>query len=105
MTSATLDDFMLINEQLDALVEAGVPIDVDLGTQRASTSEALERINASVARRVSQGASLGEAIAAEERIATPSYRALVQVGLRTGDLQSALVMGATVPRMPGHCCR
>jgi type II secretory pathway component PulF len=90
MNSATLDDFMLINEQLDALVEAGVPIDIDLGTQRTATAETLERINASVARRVSQGASLGDAIAGEERIASPSYRALVQVALRTGDVSAAL---------------
>jgi general secretion pathway protein F len=90
MSTATLDDFMLINEQLDALVEAGVPIDIDLGQRGTSTAEVLEKINATIARRVSQGTSLNDAIASEERVATPSYRALLQLGLRTGDLSTAL---------------
>jgi general secretion pathway protein F len=90
MESASLDDFMAWNDELYALAQAGVPIDVDLGRGGRDSVAALERINAAVARRVSQGASLAEAVRGNEQIVTPAYGSLVQAGLRSGDLASAL---------------
>ncbi len=90
MPAASLDDFMALNDQLAALVEAGVPLDVDLGT-RSEAAATLERINAAVARRVSQGASLTSALDTDDRLLTPSYRSLVRLGLRSENLAAGLV--------------
>jgi hypothetical protein len=62
MSTASLDDFMALNDQVAALVEAGVPLDVDLGPPR-QTAATLERINALIARRVSQGCSNSDSAA------------------------------------------
>ena len=56
----------------------------------ADTPETLEKINALVARRVSQGATLAEAIDDDNKVVTPAYRCLMQVGLQTGNLPAAL---------------
>jgi len=90
MKTATLDDFMALNDQLAALVEAGVPIDLDLGQRQSDVVSALERINAVVARRVSQGASLASAIESGDQTAPAAYWSFLQQGLRSGDLSSAL---------------
>ncbi len=93
MPTESLDEFMALNDQIAALVEAGVPLEVDLGPP-AQTASRLERINALVARRVSQGASLSSAIEADDPLLTPSYRSLVQLGLRGENIASGL-MGAS----------
>ncbi len=89
MSTASLDDFMALNDQVAALVEAGVPLDVDLGPPHEAGAT-LERINALIARRVSQGASLTAAIEADDKLLTPSYRSLVELGLRSESLAAGL---------------
>jgi type II secretory pathway component PulF len=90
MPTASLDEFMALNDQLAALIEAGVPLDIDLGPP-SQTAGTLERINALIARRVSQGASLSAAIETEDKLLTPSYRSMVQLGLRSEDLAAGLI--------------
>jgi type II secretory pathway component PulF len=90
MATASLDEFMALNDQLAALVEAGVPLDVDLGP-RTEAAATLERINALVARRVSQGTSLTSAIETDDKLLTPSYRSMVQLGLRSENLAAGLI--------------
>jgi type II secretory pathway component PulF len=90
MEAASLDDFMAWNDELYALDQAGVPMDVDLGDDGADPVAALERINATVARRVSQGASLAEAVQGNAHSPTPAYASLVQAGLSSGSLAAAL---------------
>lgn len=89
MRTATLDDFMAFNDQLAALLQAGVPVDVGLAQGGKHVTEALQEINASVARRVSQGASLSEALDHNDALPTV-YRNVMQVGLHGGDLPTAL---------------
>lgn len=89
MRAATLDDFMALNDQLAALLQAGVPIDVGLGRSQPETLAQLQQINASVARQVAQGSSLETALEQEDS-ATAAYRGLVQVGLQSGNLPAAL---------------
>ncbi len=102
MEKATLDDFMSLNEQLSAAVEAGVPLDVDLGRDKQATATTLEKINALVARRVSQGSTLSAAIANDDAVITPGYRCLMQLGLSSGDFSQGLALsnrlGRTVDR-------
>jgi len=90
MGTATLDDFMALNDEIAALARAGIPLDVDLALPGTDPAGALERINAVVARRVSQGASLAEAVAGDEQALSPSYRSLVLLGLASGNLHTAL---------------
>jgi type II secretory pathway component PulF len=90
MSTATLDDFMALNDQLAALVEAGVPLELGLEATGEDAGTTLEKINAAVARRVSRGASLDEALDDDGERLPPAYRCLVQVGLRSGRLDAAL---------------
>jgi general secretion pathway protein F len=90
MDTATLDDFMALNDQLAALAQAGVPLDIDVGRQGADPAAALEKINALIARRVSQGATVADALESEQQAVTPSYRSLMQVALRSGNVSAAL---------------
>lgn len=90
METATLDDYLALNEQLAALVAAGVPLDVGLGPPDRSAAQALERINATVVRRVGRGESLAEALEGDDEDVPPSYRSLVQLGLHSGNLATAL---------------
>lgn len=90
MLTATLDDFMALNDELAALAAAGVPLDLGLSASRTDVASTLERINAVVARRVSQGVTLAEALQREEQVISPEYRALMLLGLESGDLQTAL---------------
>ena len=100
----TLDDFMALNDQLAALTEAGIPLDVNLGRGN-EFAPTLERINAVVARRVSQGASLTEALQREDRVVTPSYRALMQLGLAAGDPTAALNASTRLAQSADEVCR
>jgi general secretion pathway protein F len=88
MPAATLDDFMALNDQLAALVAAGVPLDVDVGHRQADIVARLEKVNAAVARRVSQGASLADAISGDKGMTSSQYRGVMRVGLQSGNLAS-----------------
>jgi general secretion pathway protein F len=90
METPTLDDFVAWNDQLAALVQAGVPLDVGLGATGDDLPESLKRINATVSRRVGRGESLGEAIKDDEQTVPSSYRTLVELGLRSGNLATAI---------------
>lgn len=89
LETATLDDFMAFNDQLAALAEAGAPLALGLDGAGDEAAAALERINADVARRVSRGASLDEALGDADRVPA-AYRCLMQIGLRSGQLDAAL---------------
>jgi type II secretory pathway component PulF len=88
METATLDDLMAMNEQLAALVAAGVPLDVGLSNRGAT--EALEKINATVARRVSRGATLATALESAEESVPAAYGRMMQAAIRSGQLSEAL---------------
>ncbi len=95
MSTASLDDFMALNDQVVALIEAGVPLDLDLGPPREVAAK-LERINAAVARRVSQGASLTTAIENDDKLLTPSYRSMCSENLAAGLRSSNQLATATL---------
>jgi general secretion pathway protein F len=90
MTTASLDDFMAVNEQLAALIEAGVPLDVGHSQRETSSAKMLERINATIVRRVSRGETLVEALEGDDEDVPGAYRSMLQLGLRTGNLSAAL---------------
>lgn len=81
---ATLNDVIAFNEQLEALQEAAVPLNT--GLDRVASTHQMAQINMLITKRVAQGERLEEAIAEADRVLPPTYRALVQAGLRGGDL-------------------
>jgi type II secretory pathway component PulF len=92
MDTATLDDFMSWNEQLAAAIEAGVPLDLGLDKTSGGPVAALEKINALVARRTSQGASLQAALNDEDKSLPPAYRCLMQLSLASGKPVTGLAL-------------
>ncbi len=90
MEHATLDDLMALNDQLAALVEAGVPLELGLDGSVEDAAAALERINAAVARRVSRGESLVDALESDQQTIPARYRSVVQIGLKSGDMHAAI---------------
>jgi general secretion pathway protein F len=82
MGTETLDEYVALNEQLAALVEAGVPIETGLESGNQSPAATLERIQRSVARRVGRGETLDEALVGDDEVPS-GYRSLVQIGLRS----------------------
>jgi type II secretory pathway component PulF len=90
MDSESLDDITALNEQLVALAEAGVPLDVELGDAERPAAKALERIRATVVRRVNRGETLAEALEGDDQDVPASYRSLLQMGIHSGNISAAL---------------
>ncbi len=83
MPSTDLDRLMAVNEQLAALVEAGVPLETGLPTSVQSSSAQLERFNAAVARQVGRGSTLTEAVRVSNQV-PEALRSLLLLGLQSG---------------------
>ncbi len=86
----TLEELIALNDEIIALVRAGVPLEMglrELGEDRAGV---LGRLAVKLAGRLSQGESLPEALSHEELGLPRTYRAIVEAGLRAGRLTVAL---------------
>jgi|GEM_PF-1732017 len=105
MALARLDDLAAWNDQLDALVQAGVPIDMGFRVRKDEIKETLRRIQDVVARRVGQDGSIDDALASEHDEVPSVYRSIMRLGLRSGDVAAAVAadsrMAASVERMRG----
>lgn len=88
MATTTLAQFIALNDQLVALVKAGVPVHLGLVQSGSGAAGDVERIGTTVARRIGEGASVAEAL--EDRTVPLAYRSLAQLALRSGDLTTAL---------------
>lgn len=86
MLQPALEDLTALNDQVAALVEAGVPMETGLPLARGDLKAQLQTINANVARQVSQGAKLDAALAATP----PLYSSIVRTALNAKQLPIAL---------------
>jgi type II secretory pathway component PulF len=96
--SITLDQLIALNDEISALVRAGVPLEaafVDLGKDLPGR---LGRIAAGLAERTSRGQPLAEALADRAARLPPVYRAVVEAGVKSGRLPAALDSLATTAR-------
>jgi general secretion pathway protein F len=96
--SLSLDQFIALNEEMAALVRAGVPLDrglIDLG---GDTRGQLGRAAAELGKRLESGATLEDAVADPAVAFPPLYRAVIIAGLRSGNLAAALEGLATTTR-------
>ncbi len=88
--SITISELLALNDEIAALVRAGVPLERGLWVAARDLRGRLKRIAGALARRLSRGESLPDALAGEGRSIPPLYRAVVEAGARSGRLAVAL---------------
>ncbi len=84
-------DFLLFNQQLAALIRAGIPILQSISMlRRRATSSRLRNVLADVEEKIRGGAALSEAFAAQGPIFPRIYTASILAGERSGALDEVL---------------
>jgi general secretion pathway protein F len=86
----TIDELLALNQEIVALVRAGVPLERGLLVAARDVRGRLGRIAGALGGRLSRGESLVEALGAEGQSIPPLYRAVVEAGARSGRLPVAL---------------
>jgi type II secretory pathway component PulF len=86
----TLDDLIALNDEIAALVRAGVPLETGLAELGGDLPGRLGRFAAVLAQRTARGESLAQAITGDAEQLPPAYRAVVEAGVRAGRLPAAL---------------
>jgi type II secretory pathway component PulF len=97
--SIRLEELLALNEEIGALIRAGVPLELGLRQYGGSISGGLGRFSTRLADRISTGKSLQEAIDEEGDHLPGVYRAVVEAGLRAGRLPEALEALSVVARV------
>lgn len=85
-----LADFVLLNEEIAALVRARLPLEGNLALVGAELPKTAGALANRVAERMSAGATLPAAIEAECATLPPIYRATVVAGMESGQLNSVI---------------
>jgi general secretion pathway protein F len=88
--SATLAEFIALNEEIAALVHARVPLEQQLARLGRELPGATGLLAKRLSDRLSAGESLDAAVAAEGRALPAAYRATIVAGLQSGHLGCAL---------------
>jgi type II secretory pathway component PulF len=88
--SITIDQLLALNDEIAALIRAGVPLERGLVVAGRDLRGRLGEIARSLSQRLARGESLPEALEGEERAIPPLYRAVVQAGVQSGRLPIAL---------------
>ena len=91
----SLQELALLNQEIAALVRAGVPLESGLAMAGASGDGAQEVLMLRLAQRLREGQSFAEALHSEGGELPRLYRAVVEAGARTGRLPEALESLAT----------
>jgi len=86
----TLDQLIALNDEIAALARAGLPMERGLMSIGGDYPGRLGRISTQLGQDLAEGKTLAEAVAADERQFPPLYRAVVEAGMRSGRLASAL---------------
>src|SRR5260370_18562460 len=86
----TLDELVALNDEMLALVRAGVPLEQGLADVRHDVRGNLGRISGILAERMTRGETLPHILATSPEQFPPLYRAIVQAGIRSGRLPAAL---------------
>jgi general secretion pathway protein F len=90
MNTMTLDDLIALNDEIAALVRAGVPLETGLAELGGDLPGRLGQFANALAQRTARGESLAQAIAGDAGQLPPAYRAVVEAGARAGRLPAAL---------------
>lgn len=90
LKSLKLEDLLALNEEIAALVRAGVPLELGLKQYGDTITGAVGRLSQRLSERMSTGLTLHEAIDEEGDHLPGLYRAVVEAGMRSGRLPEAL---------------
>ncbi len=88
--SITIEQLIALNDEITALVRAGVPLERGLVVAGADIRGRLGQIAGTLGNRMSRGESLVQALDGEKKTIPPLYRAVVEAGARSGQLPVAL---------------
>ena len=88
-SSLSPDEIVLLSEEIQAIMAAGVPLEFGLSSSSEGMSQRLGTVARNLAARMEQGASLADAMAAERRI-PESCRAILVAGIRCGHTEEVL---------------
>ncbi len=88
--AVSLEQLVALNDEIAALVRAGVPLELGLREMGTQAGGAMGEISTALAGRMQTGVSLADALRAEEHRIPPVYRTVVEAGLRAGRLSVAL---------------
>jgi type II secretory pathway component PulF len=86
----TIDQLLALNEEIVALVRAGVPLERGLLSAGWDIRGKLGRIARALGQRMNRGESLVQALDGEKQTIPALYRAVVEAGARSGQLSVAL---------------
>ncbi|MCC6125249.1 MAG: type II secretion system F family protein [Pirellulales bacterium] len=100
MSAITLDQLLALNEEIAALVRAGVPLEKNLGLLGGEMPGKLGDLAANISARAARGESLEQIVAEQSAQFPPVYRAVIEAGRRAGRLPAALEsLAGTVRRL------
>jgi general secretion pathway protein F len=94
----TIEQLIALNEELAALIRAGIPLDRGLIDAGKDLQGRLGSIVGDLGERLGIGESLPEALAGSKRRIPELYRAIVEAGIRSGRLSEALEGMASLAR-------
>jgi type II secretory pathway component PulF len=86
----TIDQLLALNDEIAALIRAGVPLDRGLIVAGRDLRGRLGRIASALSQRLARGESLPQALEGEDQSIPPLYRAVVEAGAQSGRLPIAL---------------
>ncbi len=86
----TIDQLLALNDEITALIRAGVPLERGLIVAGRDLRGRLGRIASALSQRLARGESLPQALEGEDRSIHPLYRAVVEAGAQSGRLPIAL---------------
>jgi type II secretory pathway component PulF len=86
----SVEDVVVLNDEIRAMVRAGIPLDLGLRGTGGRSQGALREVCDSLGRHLEMGASLDESLQAEQHRLPPAYRAVIAAGLRTGRIDEVL---------------
>lgn len=89
-SAAGLDDLIHLNQEIAALVRAGIPLELGLQGIGGAYGKQLDALTNRLSTRMSEGRSLSEALELEGSSLPPVYGAVVKAGMASGDLPHAL---------------
>jgi type II secretory pathway component PulF len=93
----SLEDLIALNEEIAALVRAGIPLEVGLGYAHNAPKN-LRAITDRLRQEMEQGSNLTDALRKCGAQLPPSYLAIVEAGLKSNRLSDALISAAAFAR-------
>ena len=86
----TLDDVILLNDEIRGLIAAGIPLDIGLSGLASRVPGRLKKLSERLAKRLDAGEPLEAALRAESGALPGEYQVVVAAGLRSGRFDEAL---------------